>query len=464
MSRLTSQKIEARKRLKTTVNQMIPAVLTALVATALGFIALYTSPVPMIQDFGKMLTIGMTISFIVGIFILIPLLFIRDGYFVRNNDSQKSQKNRSISKMDVILRRWTNIVGKLKWVILIVSIVAASVGVYLDLDAKAETDVESFMPQESQALMNIETVRNVLGTTEQVSIVYESENVLAEETMQWVDDLGGDLEEEFFNEIVTVQSLPAVLESTGEMDGKEKFGRDVLDSLPTDQRDRLVNPSMTKGVLHIGIEKLPTEDLEIFIEDLGIFIEEERIGGVETTITGQSVVDLEMVSALTSGRYQMTLLGMAFVFLGLFAFYRSPIKALLPLFPIVLIVGWSGLAVSLLGIEYTPLTATLGALIIGIGTEFTILLMERYYEERKNGELNLRAILIANQKVGKAILASALTTLGGFSALLISDFEILSNFGMMTLINIALAVVSTLVVMPALLMIVGRWINVKSVS
>lgn len=464
MSQIPKHQSDARKRLKTTVNQMVPAVLTALVATALGFIALYNSPVPMIQDFGKMLTIGMIISFIVGVFLLIPLLYIRDGFF-RKARSSKYQAVRTESKMEILLRRFTNIIGKFKWVILIIAIVAAGVGVSLDLDATAETDVESFMPQDSEALTNIEYIRDVLGSTDQVSIVYEGEDVLSEMTLDWVSDLGEKLEKEFSNEVVTIQSVPTVLSSFAENDvSGATYGRDALDPLPEDLRNRLVNPSLTKGVLHIGIEKLATEDLEIFIEDLEDFVEEERIGSVETMITGQSVLDLEMVSALTSGRYQMTLLGMALVFLGLFAFYRHPVKAILPLFPIVLIVGWSGLAVAILGIEYTPLTATLGALIIGIGTEFTILLMERYYEERKKGELNMRAITIANQKVGKAILASALTTLGGFSALLFSDFEILSNFGMMTLINIALAVVSTLIVLPALLMVLGRWINADSAS
>ncbi len=55
--------------------------------------------------------------------------------------------------------------------------------------------------------------------------------------------------------------------------------------------------------------------------------------------------------------------------------------------------------------------------------------------------------------MGKPIIASALTTIGGFSALIISDFEILSNIGIMTLVNISLALLSTLIVMPVVLLI-----------
>ncbi|TMN23885.1 hypothetical protein FFL34_13250 [Lentibacillus cibarius] len=40
-----------------------------------------------------------------------------------------------------------------------------------------------------------------------------------------------------------------------------------------------------------------------------------------------------------------------------------------------------------------------------------------------------------NKQIGKAIFASALTTIGGFSALLVSDFVILNNFGIMISLN-----------------------------
>lgn len=474
MSKVTKTRQRSRKSLKVTVQQMVPAVLTALVATILGFIALYTSPVPMIQDFGKMLSLGMLISFIVGIFILIPLLFVRDGYFRENSYDLDSRidtasntstelggrrQEKSLSRMDKFLNGWTNLVMKFRWVIIVIAVGLAVVGIAVDLDAPAETDVETFMPQDSQALIDITYVRDVLGTTDQVSLVYESDDVLDEVTLEWVREMTEKIMLQFPEQVVSINSLPKLFDTINKTE--DESVQTLINKIPDDQRDRFVNLTSTKGVMHIGIEKMPTEDLEIFIEELETFIEEERIGSVEITLTGQSVLDLEMVSALTSGRYQMTLLGMAFVFLGLLALYRRPEKALIPLLPIILIVGWSGLVVYGFEIEYTPLTATLGALIIGIGTEFTILLMERYYEERKAGVTNRSAIMIANQKVGKAIFASALTTIGGFSALLFSDFEILSNFGMMTLINIVLALLSTVVVMPALLMIVGNWIEVK---
>jgi hypothetical protein len=109
-------------------------------------------------------------------------------------------------------------------------------------------------------------------------------------------------------------------------------------------------------------------------------------------------------------------------------------------------------------VEYTPLTATLGTLIMGIGVEFTILLMMRYYEERSKGERPEEAMTTAVAKIGRAIIASGLTVIGGFGALLIAkDFLILRDFGIVTVVDVFFALVSTLFVLPTLIVWFDTW-------
>jgi hypothetical protein len=174
---------------------------------------------------------------------------------------------------------------------------------------------------------------------------------------------------------------------------------------------------------------------------------------MDITITGQSVIDSQMMIALTSGRYEITIIGLVLIFVSLLVIYRKFYRAILPIIPIVLIVGWSGGMMAIFNMDYTPLTATLGALIMGIGTEFTILITERFEEEKLKTNDRNEAIKIALSKMSNPILVSALTTMGGFSALIFSDFIILSNFGIMTLVNLSLALLSTILVLPAVLAI-----------
>ena len=67
------------------------------------------------------------------------------------------------------------------------------------------------------------------------------------------------------------------------------------------------------------------------------------------------------------------------------------------------------------------------------------------------------------QKIGQAILASGLTTIGGFSVLLFSSFIILKDFGFMTVINISLALISTFIVLPPLLLLFDLFLIKKEI-
>lgn len=442
-----------------TLKTMIPAVGTAILATMLGFIALFISPVPMIQDFGKMLTIGVVISFFAGIFLLIPILYTRDRYFAIHQAGKQTNAN---PKLENALRKLASRVISARWFIIPIAFTLTGLGIWADLQVDVETDIETFMPQDTEELQDIHKVRDILGTTDQVAIVYETESLWSEESIQWVDEITKSLKQEFPEEIVSSQSLTTLLRqiNDGELPEHENM-MEVAHELPVNQRKMFVNEDETRGTILLGIKHLEAGDLKPFIADLNNYLDDQQLMGIRTTVTGKSVLDTEMVSALTSGRHEMTLLGMALVFAGLFIIYRHPVKAFVPLLPISLIVGWSGAAMYLLNLKYTPLSATLGALIIGIGTEFTILLMERFYEERKKGKDSKLAMITAVQKIGKAIIASGLTVIGGFSALLISDFPILRDFGLMTLINMSLALLSTLVVMPGIMILLDRFVKTK---
>jgi predicted RND superfamily exporter protein len=118
-------------------------------------------------------------------------------------------------------------------------------------------------------------------------------------------------------------------------------------------------------------------------------------------------------------------------------------------------VGWNGLIMYLLAIDYTPLTATLGSMSVGVASEYTILIMERCYEERENGMALLSAIRHSIQQIGTAITVSGMTTVFGFAALMISTFGIISNFGTVTVISVFFALAGAIIVMPAILMLVG---------
>jgi predicted RND superfamily exporter protein len=126
-----------------------------------------------------------------------------------------------------------------------------------------------------------------------------------------------------------------------------------------------------------------------------------------------------------------------------------------------MVTGWSGLVMTYLNLEYTPMTATLGALILGIGCEYSILMMERYFEEKDEGASPLEAMHKAAASIGAALIASGATVVFGFAALIASPFPLTSNFGLVTVIDILLVLVATFTVFPPLIVVLDSWRDKK---
>lgn len=452
-------RFEEEKSVKRTVSQIGKAVAIAVFATVLGFISLYASPVPMIQDFGKMLTIGVIISFLGSIFLLLPILFMR-----HKNDIQKEQPavtaqvpaKKKETILERVLKRTTKNVIRFSIPILVVVALLSVMGFMADGDVGVETDIESFMPQNMQALKDIHLIRDTVGSTDQIILYMSASEILTEENIQWIQHKTNSLEEKYSDIIVDAKSIDTLVSSLALEPGNHQEDYiELVSSLPRQQVGMFVNEGNTESVILLNIRHLAIDDLRELILQLK---DDLADAPMKVQITGKSVLDVEMVNGLTSGRVKMTIIGLALVFAALVVIYKNPFKALIPILPVVMIIGMSGGIMYLLNIKYTPITATLGALVLGMGTEMTVMLLERYLEERKTGKEKIESMMITVTMIGKAIVASGLTTIGGFSVLMASEFIILRDFGFMTVINIALALFSTFIVLPAIILLLDRFI------
>jgi predicted RND superfamily exporter protein len=124
-----------------------------------------------------------------------------------------------------------------------------------------------------------------------------------------------------------------------------------------------------------------------------------------------------------------------------------------PLLPTVLATGWASLLLWISGIPLNPLSAALGALTIAIATEFGVILSGRFHQERRASRDIDGALERAYARTGAAVLASALTAIAGFAVLVASEIQMLRDFGIVTVIDLAAALAGVLVVLPAMLVL-----------
>ena len=246
----------------------------------------------------------------------------------------------------------------------------------------------------------------------------EADDVTRLETLNWIDTLqekimqgqGGDGGAVYStNSIVDfLEMSPMGMPTT--QDGVET----ILAMTPDRLKKNFINDDLTAANLLIGLRVLNGEETDKLKNELESYIVDTP-EGVKAEVTGTVVIDAKMTEALNEGRQQMTVIGGLFVFAGLVVLFRLRwIRAMMAMLPIILIIGWSSVVMYAGDIVYTPVTATLGALIIGIGVEFTVLLMMRYYEEKEKGQRPTEAMITSMTRIGRAIIASGLTVVGGF--------------------------------------------------
>jgi uncharacterized protein len=124
--------------------------------------------------------------------------------------------------------------------------------------------------------------------------------------------------------------------------------------------------------------------------------------------------------------------------------------------PVILAGGWSSLVLWATGIPLNPMSAALGALTIAIATEFSVILSARFHEERGGGRSPVDALRAAYARTGTAVLASGVTAVAGFAVLIASEVTMLRDFGVVTVIDLVVALAGVMIALPAALTLGGE--------
>jgi predicted RND superfamily exporter protein len=228
----------------------------------------------------------------------------------------------------------------------------------------------------------------------------------------------------------------------------------LLAAIPPYFSQSVITPDRRTATLAFGIRLMALSGQQRLIEQMRAALHPPP--GVNATLVGLPVLAAQSGAQVASPwRRVLTLLvGLAAVALVLaLAFRGDRRRALVPLVPIVLATGWSALVVFAVRLPLNPMSVTLGALVIAISTEFSVLLSERHRQERLAGHDTRTALRRAYSRTGAAVAASGVTAIAGFGVLALSDIRMLRDFGLVTLIDLTVSLLGVLVALPAALVL-----------
>ncbi|MGA8846390.1 MAG: MMPL family transporter [Nocardioides sp.] len=187
----------------------------------------------------------------------------------------------------------------------------------------------------------------------------------------------------------------------------------------------------------------------------------DGVDGLTVLVGGQGGILADFVDAFGAIDGILILVALGVVLLILVIVYRTPILPITVLVSAVLGLGASSAAVY--GLAKSDVLALNGQsqailfiLAIGAATDYALLLVARFREELRDHESSYAAMKAAYRGVLEPILASGVTVILGLLCLLLSDLSSLAGLGPVGAIGIAGAMLSSLTLLPAALVLLGR--------
>ncbi|MCW3040450.1 MAG: family transporter, partial [Solirubrobacterales bacterium] len=348
--------------------------------------------------------------------------------------------------------------------VLAVAAAFAVVGWGLDTQASVESDIQKLVPPNLPALQDLNRLEQSTGVGGEIDVLVTSDKLTDPSTLKWMAAYQQRLTRIYGYtsdqgcgraELCPAFSLPDLFRSGFKGQTKASI-ETLLDAVPPYFSQGVLTADRKTATLAFGVKLMSLGRQQEVIDRMKR--ELDPPAGVRVQVAGLPVLAAQANADVSSAwrRFLTLIAGLLAVAAVLLLALRSPRRALVPLIPIALATGWSALVLALTGIPLNPMSVTLGALVIAISTEFSVLLSERYRSERIAGYDVEGALRRAYASTGTAVLASGVTAIAGFAVLVLSDIRMLRDFGAVTVIDLTVSLVGVLVVLPAVLVLAER--------
>lgn len=484
-----------------------PTIAAAAAAGAGALLVLTLSPVPTVRGFGLLLIVGIALAFFSALIAGSAVLALTGTSRVARpragaaraprtdvfswvgpswRGAQELLRDNPLTRflsgaaLGYAVRNPGRVIG--------VGLALAALGWGLDTQTRVETNLEKLVPQGMASLRNLNALERASGVGGEIDLMVSGQNLATPAVIEWMGSYQESLLKRFGYtsthgcgkaQLCPAFSLPTLFQGglTGSAAGGGSTGgpaastghaakgskstkltraqvSGLLGAIPAYFSQNVITADRRVATLAFGIRLMPLDEQQRVIEAMRASLHPPR--GVSARLVGLPVLAAQSGAQVASPwRRTLTLLaGLAAAALVLLLAFRGDRRrALAPLLPVLLATGWSGLLVFAIRVPLNPMSVTLSALVIAISTEFSVLLSERHRQERIAGATMLEALGLAYRRTGAAVAASGVTAIVGFGVLILSDIDMIRDFGVVTLIDLSVSLVGVLVALPAALLL-----------
>jgi hydrophobe/amphiphile efflux-3 (HAE3) family protein len=438
----------------------------ALGTTLVGLGSLLAASVPPVRQFGVTAAFSVLMSMLLSLTLLIALLTTFDSGETAATDSSEESGEDSTGFVERGAGALGGVITARPLAVVFVFALIITGGLAAYPMVETQDDMFDYWP-DIEEKSDLEDLESTVGSPNVLYVVVEGDDIYSNNGQI---DAVSEFETEIQQTDHVVTSISPV--SAIEMQSAQQGGVGEVSTEPAvrgSQFDRLQQTDVPP-VGAQSFDETPDRMLvQLYVEEINGSEEQEVIDTTESTanatlgtmdarVSGNIVINRNVIQNVTAGLTSTTLLsfGAGLVFLGLAL--RSGRESVV----LVGSVAASTMALVaggmfLIGVPWNPLTVTTASIVFGVGITYGIHVYERFREELAvSGVSPDEAIESAIVAKVRPVMGSGATTMFGFGVLIISDFPVLSNFGLAIALAMGLALLSAFLFMPAVVLLLSR--------
>ena len=441
-----------------------PILLTGL-TTAAGMLSFLAATVAPLNDFGVIATLGVAMTLLYTLVLLPALLAV---FPLRPRPERAAAQNRLLAACGVMAARHPKPVAAVTLVLAVVSLGAAT-------QVRFSSDPMAYLPPDHVYRLAMDYIDERDGGTFTLDVVVdtERENGLHEpDVLNRMEEMRRRVAD-YREEGLIVRRTTSVLDVVKETHQALNENRPEFYAVPQDRRllaqelllfensgsddlEKLVDPQFRKA--RFTIRTLWADGYEtIGLVDRATREFREIFGdAADLTVTGMSAVVTRSVRAVVESMarsYGLALLLITPLMALLIGSLRAGLVSMVPnLLPIAMTLA----LMSVTGITLDMFTLMVGCVAIGLAVDDTIHLIAGFRRYLAQTGDPVRAVELALQTTGRALLFTSVVLTSGFLVFLLSSMGNLRDFGLLTAFAIAMAFLLDVTATPALLVLVTR--------
>ena len=219
----------------------------------------------------------------------------------------------------------------------------------------------------------------------------------------------------------------------------------------------------TAATVFVPVTTKDAVETAAVVKDLRAAAKADLPEGLTAQVTGPAAIQADLAAVFDGANFRLLAATASVVAILLVITYRSPFLWLVPLTVVAVADQLAGViathTLAAFGVLWDESTiGILSVLVFGAGTDYALLLISRYRDQLRVTQDRREAMAVALTRTAEAVLASATTVVLGLLTLLLSVFPATRGLGLACAVGVVVAAFFALVVLPAALVVFGRWI------